>query len=193
MDTGPFRNSEAVKQSTYGEFARDGMTRFRSVDFNASGDVWPLWGGNTVSLAVGGEFRREDFSDVRAPFSGLNPAGSGLDPTRSDVVSASSVPDTFAQRDALAGYAEVLLPLAGREFRPTLVRSLELSAAARLERYSDFGHTVSPKFGLNWKPADWLMVRASHSRGFCPHSIAAASSPPRSTARTPIALASRSC
>ncbi len=173
VDTGPFRNSEAVKQSTYGEFARDGMTRFRSVDFNASGDVWPLWGGNTVSLAVGGEFRREDFSDVRAPFSGLNPAGSGLDPTRSDVVSASSVPDTFAQRDALAGYAEVLLPLAGREFRPTLVRSLELSAAARLERYSDFGHTVSPKFGLNWKPADWLMVRASHSRGFRPPSLPA--------------------
>ncbi|MBL9187811.1 MAG: TonB-dependent receptor [Opitutaceae bacterium] len=173
VDTGPFRNSAAVKQSVYGVFERDGMTRFRSLDFNASGEVWPLWGGNVISLALGGEVRREDFSDVRAPFAGLNPAGSGLDPSRSDVVSASSVPDTFAHRDAVSGYAELLLPLAGREFKLPLVQALELSAAARTEHYSDFGNTVSPKFGLTWKPADWLMVRASHSRGFRPPSLPA--------------------
>ena len=173
VDTGPFVHSAAVKQSTYGVFERDGMTRFRSLDFNASGEVASLLGGNKLSLALGGELRREDFSDVRAPFAGLNPAGSGLDPTRSDVVSASSVPDTFADRDAISAYAEVLLPLAGREFRLPFVRSLELSAAARSEHYSDFGNTISPKFGLTWKPADWIMVRASHSRGFRPPSLPA--------------------
>lgn len=173
VDTGAFRNSASVKQSTYGVFERDGMTRLRSIDFNASGEVWSLWGGNKISLALGGEVRREDFSDVRAPFAGLNPAGSGLDPTRSDVVSASSIPDTFAHRDAYSGYAEVLLPLAGRNFRLPLVRSFELSAAARTEHYSDFGNTVSPKFGLTWKPADWIMVRASHSKGFRPPSLPA--------------------
>lgn len=171
VDTGPFRNSDAVKQSVYGAFERNGMTRLRSLDFNASGEVWSLWGGNKISLALGGEVRREDFSDVRAPFSGLNPAGSGLDPTRSDIVSASSVPDTFAHRDAYSGYAEVLLPLAGREFKLPLVQSLELSAAARTEHYSDFGNTISPKFGLTWKPVDWIMVRASRSNGFRPPSL----------------------
>jgi iron complex outermembrane recepter protein len=173
VDTGPFVNSEAVKQSTYGVFERDGMTRFRSADFNASGELMALWGGNTMSVAVGGEFRREDFSDVRAPFAGLNPAGSGLDPSRSDVVSASSVPDTVAQRDAFSAYAEVLAPLVGRKFTLPLVRSLELTASARTERYSDFGNTISPKFGLTWKPADWVMVRASQSRGFRPPSLPA--------------------
>ena len=173
VDTGPFRNSPSVKQSTYGVFERDGMTRLRSIDFNASGEIWSLWGGNTISLALGGEVRREDFSDVRAAFAGLNPAGSGLDPTRSDVVSASSVPDTFAHRDAYSGYAEVLLPLAGRNFTLPLVQSFELSAAARTEHYSDFGHTLSPKFGLTWKPVDWIMVRASHSKGFRPPSLPA--------------------
>ena len=171
VDTGSFRNSAAVKQSTYGAFERDGMTRLRSLDFNASGEVMSLWGGNKISLALGGEFRREDFSDVRAPFSGLNPADSGLDPTRSDIVSASSIPNTFADRDAYSGYAEVLLPLAGRNFRLPLVQSFELSAAARTEHYSDFGSTVSPKFGLTWKPVDWIMVRASRSQGFRPPSL----------------------
>lgn len=173
VDTGPFVHSPAVKQSTYGVFERDGMTRFRSLDFNASGELFPLWGGNRMSLAVGGELRREDFSDVRAPFAGLNPAGSGLDPTRSDVVSASSVPDTFADRAVVSAYAEVLLPLAGRDFVRPLLRALELSVAARSEHYSDFGNTVSPKFGLTWKPVDWMMVRASHSRGFRPPSLPA--------------------
>ncbi len=173
VDTGPFVHSAAVKQSTYGVFERDGMTRFRSLDFNASGEVASLWGGNKLSLALGGELRREDFSDVRAPFAGLNPAGSGLDPTRSDVVSASSVPDTFADRNSVSAYAEILLPLVGREFKLPLAQALELSAAARSEHYSDFGNTVSPKFGLTWKPADWLMVRASHSRGFRPPSLPA--------------------
>ena len=173
VDTGPFRNSPSVKQSTYGVFERDGMTRLRSIDFNATGEVWSLWGGNKISVALGGEVRRENFSDVRAAFAGLNPAGSGLDPTRSDVVSASSIPDTFAHRDAYSGYAEVLLPLAGREFKLPLVQSFELSAAARTEHYSDFGNTLSPKFGLTWKPVDWIMVRASHSKGFRPPSLPA--------------------
>ncbi|PAW66435.1 MAG: hypothetical protein B9S34_08080 [Opitutia bacterium Tous-C1TDCM] len=173
VDTGPFVHAAAVKQSTYGVFERDGMTRFRSLDFNASGEVASLWGGNKLSLALGGEVRREDFSDVRAPFAGLNPAGSGLNPTRSDVVSASSVPDTFADREAISAYAEILLPLVGREFKLPLVHSFELSAAARSEHYSDFGNTVSPKFGLTWKPAAWIMVRASHSQGFRPPSLPA--------------------
>lgn len=173
VDTGAFRNSASVKQSTYGVFDRDGMTRLRSIDFKASGELWTWWGGNSVSLAVGGEFRGEDFSDVRAPFVGLNPAGSGLDPTRSDVVSASSVPDTFAKREAFSAYAEALFPVVGRDFTLPLVRSLELSAAARSEHYSDFGNTVSPKFGLSWKPAEWLMVRASRSHGFRPPSLPA--------------------
>ncbi len=173
VDTGPFRNSAAVKQSTYGAFVRDGMTRLRSIDFNATGEVWSLWGGNHLSLALGGEYRLEDFSDIRAPFAGLNPVGSGLDPSRSDVVSSSSIPDTFANRKAISGYAEALIPLVGHNFKLPLVQSFELSAAARSEHYSDFGNTVSPKYGLTWKPTEWIMVRASRSQGFRPPSLPA--------------------
>jgi iron complex outermembrane recepter protein len=166
VDTGPLPNSESVKQSVYGAFDRRGLSRLESWDFRASGEMFPLWGDNMASLAVGGEIRREDFEDVRAPFSGLNPPDSGLDPTRSDIVSASSVPDTFADRDIASIYAEVLLPVVGRNFTLPLMQSLELSAAARFEDYSDFGGITKPKFSLTWKPADWVLVRASSSQGF---------------------------
>jgi iron complex outermembrane recepter protein len=166
VDTGPLLNSESVKQSVYGAFEREGRSRLQSWDFRASGELFPLWGDNVSSLAVGGELRREKFQDVRAPFSGLNPPDSGLDPTRSDIVSASSIPDTFADRDIASIYAEVLFPVVGKKFTLPLVRSLDLSAAVRHENYSDFGGITKPKFGLTWKPVDWLLVRASQSQGF---------------------------
>lgn len=166
VDTGPLPNSESVKQSVYGSFDRRGFTQLQSWDFRASGEILSLWGGNSASLAVGGEFRREDFEDVRAPYSGLNPPDSGLDPTRSDIVSASSVPDTFADRTVASVYAETLLPLVGNKFKLPLVQSLELTAAARFEDYSDFGRITKPKYSLTWKPLDWLLVRASSSQGF---------------------------
>ena len=46
---------------------------WRSGDFRASGDVFPLWGGNTVTAAFGGEYRYEVYDDFRPPFAGLNP------------------------------------------------------------------------------------------------------------------------
>lgn len=166
VDTGPLPNSESVKQSVYGAFDRRGFTQLQSWDFRTSGEILSLWGDNKVSLALGGEIRREEFEDVRAPFSGLNPPDSGLDPTRSDIVSASSVPDTFADRTVASIYAETLLPLVGNKFELPLMQALELSAAVRLEDYSDFGRITKPKVSLTWRPLDWLLVRASSSQGF---------------------------
>ena len=40
-----------------------------------------------------------------------------------------------------------------------LAHSLELTASARHERYSDFGDTTKPKFGLNWRPFPAIMLR----------------------------------
>ena len=46
------------------------------------------------------------------------------------------------------------------------VQSLELSASARYESYTDFGDTTKPKYGVNWRPASWMMVRGSYNQGF---------------------------
>lgn len=106
--TGPAVSSETV-QSTFREaFIREGATKLASADFRASGDVVELWGGNTVGLALGGEYRREDYSDERPPFAGLNPAGSGLDPLANDFLGFSPNPDTIGDRTVSAAYVETL-------------------------------------------------------------------------------------
>ncbi|MDI1337349.1 MAG: TonB-dependent receptor [Lacunisphaera sp.] len=164
--TGDYVNPESVQQTFRSQFVREGTTKLGSGDIRASGDLLPTWGGNSISTAVGGEWRYEGYDDVRPPYAGLNPAGSGLDPSTNDFLGFSPNSDTHGTRHVAAAYAEVVVPLAGNKFRLPLVHSFELSASARYENYSDFGSTTKPKFGANWRPLPWVMVRASYNEGF---------------------------
>ena len=164
--TGPYQNPESVQNTFRSSFVRTGVTTLGSGDIRASGDLWPIWGGNSIGAAVGGEYRYEGYDDSRPPFAGLNPAGSGLDPAVNDFLGFSPNSDTHGTRRVLAAYAEVIVPLVGNQFKLPLVRSLELSASARFESYSDFGDTTKPKLGLNWRPASWVLVRGSYNEGF---------------------------
>ena len=164
--TAPYTNPASVISTFTSSFIRSGITKLGSGDFRASGDVLPLWGGNMIGGAFGGEFRYEAYDDFRPPFAGLNPAGSGLDPASNDFLGFSPNSDTHGNRHVAALYAEVVVPLVGREFKLPLVQSLEFSAAARYESYTDFGATTKPKYGVNWKPASWIMVRGSYNEGF---------------------------
>jgi outer membrane receptor protein involved in Fe transport len=164
--TGDYENPESVQNTFRSSFLRSGVTTLASGDFRASGDLWPIWGGNTIGAAVGGEYRYEGYDDSRPPFAGLNPANSGLDPTTNDFLGFSPNSDTHGTRRVLAAYVETVVPLVGNKFKLPLVRTLELSASARFENYSDFGSTTKPKFGLNWQPVSWMMVRGSYNQGF---------------------------
>ena len=164
--TGPAQSPDSVTSKFRAPFVRDGITKLGSADFHAGGDVVPLWGGNALSGAAGGEFRYEGYDDYRPPFAGLNPPGSGLDPVSNDFLGFSPNSDTHANRHVSAAYVEMVAPLVGHDFTLPLVQSLELTAAARYESYSDFGDTTKPKYGVNWRPAKWLMVRASYNQGF---------------------------
>ena len=166
VDTGKFVNPASVKAAIYGPYVRNGITKLASGDFRASGDLLSLWGGNKIGGAIGGELRYEAYDDFRPPFVGLNPPGSGFDPIRTDFVSASSQPDTHGNRHVASAYAETIVPLVGHDFKLPLVSSLELSASARYESYSRFGGSTKPKYGVNWKPVSWIMVRGSYNRGF---------------------------
>lgn len=164
--TGPYVNPESVQSTFRSSFIRNGITKLGSGDFRVNGDVFPLWGGNQIGGALGGEFRYEAYDDFRPPFSGLNPPGSGLDPALNDFLGFSPNSDTHGNRHVAALYAEAVVPLVGREFTLPFVRSLELTASARYESYTDFGDTTKPKYGVNWKPTNWAMVRASYNEGF---------------------------
>ncbi len=164
--TGPYVNPRSVIDSFQRNFLREGETSIASWDFRASGELIDLWGGNAASLAAGAEYRSETYEDTRPPFAGLNPAGSGLDPLDNDFLAFSPNTDTSADRDVSAVYAELNLPLAGKNFTLPLVKSLEVTASGRFEKYSDFGDTTKPKLGMTWRPFDWAVVRASYNEGF---------------------------
>ncbi len=168
----PYTNPAAALSPWVQQWRHDGSTTLLSGDFRASGPLLKLW-GNQISLAVGGEGRREEYTDTRPPYAGVNPPGSGLDENDNDFLVASPKPDSAGQRTVYSLYSELVIPLAEAERNLPLVRSLELSGAARYEDYSDFGTTIRPKFGLNWKPFDAVMVRASLNRGFAAPTLTA--------------------
>ncbi len=164
--TGNYKNPDSVTSTFRSEFIRNGITKLGSGDVRASGDVFPIWGGNAIGGAFGGEFRYETYDDYRPPYAGLNPAGSGLNPESNDFLGFSPNSDTHGNRHVAAAYLETVVPLVGNKFTLPLVRSLELTASARYESYTDFGSTTKPKYGINWRPNTWIMGRASYNEGF---------------------------
>jgi iron complex outermembrane receptor protein len=69
-------------------------------------------------------------------------------------------------RKVHSGYAEILVPIFGSANAIGGFQELELTAAARIDDYSDVGKTTNPKFGLNWVPVDGVKFRASYGTSF---------------------------
>lgn len=176
----PYTNPQAVVDAFAAVYARTAKSSITSGELRADGRLFSFR-GIEVQAAVGAEFRREQLDDVRPPFSGENPASSGLDVTNNDFLLHPPRPDVFGSRDVKSVYAELVAPLVTPDRALPLVHSFELSASARYEDYSDFGTTVRPKFGANWRPVDWLMLRGSYNEGFMAPSLAALYTSPRWT------------
>ncbi|MDM7955795.1 TonB-dependent receptor [Blastomonas sp.] len=117
----------------------------------ADGTIFEAPAGS-VKLAIGMQARRENFSRRTLSFlSGRTPsAGIPID----------------ADRTIVSAFAEVAAPLVGAANAVAGIERLDLSAAVRAERYSDFGTTVNPKIGLAWQPSGGVMVRASAGTSF---------------------------
>jgi outer membrane receptor protein involved in Fe transport len=168
--TTPFTNPKSVVSGFLAEWRHEGFSSVSSIDAKASGEIVTLWAG-PISAAAGGEFRIEDFADKRAPYAGLNPPGSGLDPLNNDFITASPKPDSTGSRKVTSAYAETVVPLVAPKNNIAGINSLEATGSGRFERYNDFGNTTRPKMGLNYKPAEFLMLRASFNEGFSAPSL----------------------
>jgi outer membrane receptor protein involved in Fe transport len=161
----PYQNPASVRATYTQPATRYGHTRLDSFDARASGDVLTLWSG-PIGVAVGTEWRREYKDDFKPPFIGLNPPDSGLDPTDNDILVMSPRERFEAKRTISSAYAETAVPLIAPKNDVPLARSLDLSASARFEHYSDFGNTTKPKFGVTWRPNSRMLLRASLNQGF---------------------------
>lgn len=110
-------------------------------------------GGGDVRIAVGGEARHVEFEQ-------------GL---LQNVTTATPTPATSSlenSRQVKSVYSELFVPLVGSRNANAFAKRLELSLAARYERYSDFGSTTNPKVGLRWAPNDVLSLNSTYGTSF---------------------------
>ena len=124
--------------------SNDAKSKIVQLDFRAGRDIAQLAGG-PLSLAAGAEYRHEN--------SWLEPtAGTELGNIIGLGYSAFE-----GKRDASAIYTELLAPVHS---------TVELSAALRVDRFSDVGNSYTPKAGVKWTPLRELAVRGTFAKGF---------------------------
>lgn len=174
----PYRNPEALTASLYDNFVREGRTQLASWDLKVNGDVWDRFWGGPVGLAFGAEMRWEDYRDYRPPYAGRNPAdapynGNPNDPTNlffgpneNDFIALSPNVNMYASRTVASVFAESLFPVVGLRNRGPWARAMEFSAAGRVEHFSRGGTNAKPKFGLNYRPNEWIFLRTSAAASF---------------------------
>jgi iron complex outermembrane receptor protein len=121
----------------------------KTFDVNASHEFGDWVGaGRNVALAVGGQATRENFLNrANTEFAERVVASTGIDP---NLLNQGS-------RTVYAAFAELNVPL---------MNTLDVTAAVRYDKYSDFGSTTNPKFSFRYQPAKTLLVRGSYSTGF---------------------------
>lgn len=145
--------ARATIEKVRGWYETIGESRIWSAAFKADGPLIRLPGG-AANLAVGAEFRRERY----------NGTGTNYDSTATPVDAGSA--GFPIGRSVTAAFAELALPLVGPEMDVTGVEALDLSVAGRVERYSDFGTTFNPRFGLSWRTGGGVAFRANYGRSF---------------------------
>ncbi|HEY1111656.1 MAG TPA: TonB-dependent receptor, partial [Opitutaceae bacterium] len=180
----PYRNPDSVIQSFTQSANRYGHSKLASYDLRVGGEVWNTWAGPIMG-STGVEWRYEFKEDHKDPFVSSNPADSGLDPDNNDILVMSPKFNYSASRTIASAFAETVVPLIAPKSNLPLAKSLELAASVRFERYSDFGNTTKPKFGLTYKPLNFVMVRASINKGFRAPDLSSLYQPPAFTVGSP--------
>jgi iron complex outermembrane receptor protein len=104
--------------------------------------------GHQAGLAIGAQYEHQQFrSAANTEFAEKVIASTGIDPLTLNE----------GKRSVSAFYSELNVPV---------LKNLDLTAAFRYDKYSDFGHTTNPKFSFVYRPLNSLLMRGSYSKGF---------------------------
>lgn len=114
-----------------------------NVELSGNGGLFALPGG-AAKLALGAGFRRNRFERMSS-----RGAAERID----------------RRQDSYYGFAELSLPLLGPDQVP-LVDRLDLSLAARTERYPRIATVTTPKLGIVYAPTPDVSLKASWGRSF---------------------------
>lgn len=151
-------NTNPAVLSAIGDYASVAEADQRMAIFNAKADgpVFDAPGGAAL-LAVGAQTHYEEIDATLE----TGPVGS---PTYQSAGAGD--------RRINSLFAELFVPLVGESNARPLMRSFDLSLAARYDDYSDFGDTTNPKVALVWELVDGLSLRSSWGTSFHAPSLA---------------------
>ena len=130
----------------------DATSKTQDFSLKADGPLFDLPAGS-VRLALGLEHHENTFQQTLTATNVL-PTG---EPTVKNIKN---------ERDNLAAFAEVYIPIVSSDQGVSGVHSLALSLAGRYEDYSDFGETTNPKIGVTWQPVASLSLRGTYGTSF---------------------------
>ncbi len=149
-------NSADTVASMYGEAGTKTTVWLQDFDFKVGGEVFNLPGG-AIAASVGTEYRIEKL-DYAPDFAIQN----------GSVFPFNIQQPLKADRDIVAGFGELLIPIFGEDFTLPAFSSFSFSTALRYEDYSDVGSTdVLPRFSFRWQPIDrQITIRGSYAEGF---------------------------
>ena len=142
----PGLNSDAVNRGILIDFARKSTSTLAFADTRVSTEVQQIrLPGGPLGVALGVDFRSEKLEDRPDPAAtGGNILGQGI--TATD-----------GSRRNYSFSAEFALPI---------FKQLEAQIAGRIDKYSDYGTSKTPKFGLKYTPTDAFAIRGNYGRGF---------------------------
>ncbi|WP_167759692.1 TonB-dependent receptor [Massilia horti] len=150
----PFGPQDAAGTALINAAALDGNIQnakgtVTGIDAHASRELsdW-LGAGKPAAIAIGAQASHESFvSSANTEYAAKVVASTGIDP------------DTHNEgsRHVYAAYTELNVPL---------LPTLDITAAVRYDKYSDFGSSTNPKVGFRFQPNSRVMLRGSYSTGF---------------------------
>ncbi|MDH3210265.1 MAG: TonB-dependent receptor, partial [Burkholderiaceae bacterium] len=135
----------AISAAQVRELVQTGENKVDFVDLRITKDLLPMPGG-VLALAVGVEHRKEKSRFDVLPVAAVLPS-----------LGISTESNTRGKRNVSAIFTELSIPV---------TRALEVTAAARLDKYSDFGSTLNPKLAFRLQQTKQLVIRGSVNKGF---------------------------
>lgn len=154
--------------NNFGSFnqGRQSMLNARAI---VDGDLLNLPGG-AVKIAVGLEYSKETLraqSGNAVPgFEDSGFAGSGI------IAPQAPLPRFDLSRHSKSAFGEIVVPIFGADNAIGGFQQLTVSVAGRYDDYSDFGDTFNPRFGVTWKPVDWVSIHGAWGKSFNAPSLA---------------------
>jgi iron complex outermembrane recepter protein len=137
-------NSQALYDYISPTISAKGETKLDIFDAKASRSLMDMAGGS-MGLALGLEWRKQSVSLTPQTFTDVG-----------DIIGLGY--SAYAGTEEVgSAYAELVAPV---------LESLELNAAVRMDKYKGGETSTTPKFGVKWKPADWIALRGTYAEGF---------------------------